>query len=420
MIARWALAAALVAGCGPADSTLDALDADALVDGDSSGGDADAPRPLPALPLATSSRFIVDGNGHRFKLAAVNWYGAEEKDFVVAGLDRQPRAAIARKVRALGFNAVRLPWSNELAESDPPIADAMLTANPALQGRRALEVLDAVIAALGHEGLVVLLVNHTSNADWCCTLTDGNGLWHNAAYPEARWIADWEKLASRYKDVPNVAGADLRNELRAANGVQPGWGTGDPAVDGTDWRAAAIRGATAVLGIAPGWLVVVEGLDYAGDLSGAFTKPITDAELPVAHRLVYEAHNYANYVPKLTSYAQLKSALGMKWGFLLTEGQGYTAPVWVGELGTCNTGATCIDSGNTADQGFWFAAIRQYLAEADIDWAYWPLNGTEARGTSRTFGATETYGVLDANWSAPSNVDLLAALQKLQPATQGP
>src|SRR5690349_16112695 len=46
----------------------------------------DPGRPLPALPLRTSGRFIVDANGKRFKLASANWYGAEERDFVVAGL----------------------------------------------------------------------------------------------------------------------------------------------------------------------------------------------------------------------------------------------------------------------------------------------------------------------------------------------
>lgn len=39
-------------------------------------------------PFHTSGRYIVDSDGQRVKLAAVNWYGAEEKDYVVAGLDR--------------------------------------------------------------------------------------------------------------------------------------------------------------------------------------------------------------------------------------------------------------------------------------------------------------------------------------------
>jgi endoglucanase len=71
-------------------------------------------------------------------------------------------------------------------------------------------------------------------------------------------------------------------------------------------------------------------------------------------------------------------------------------------------------------QGFWFQSFRQYLATADIDWAYWALNGTEATGYGRTLGAEETYGVLDVAWTAPALPALTQALQALEPATQGP
>ena len=75
--------------------------------------------PLPALPLRTQGRFILDAKGKRLKLAAVNWYGAEEKDYVVAGLDVAPLPELARRIRLLGYNAVRLPWSNQyLTEAD--------------------------------------------------------------------------------------------------------------------------------------------------------------------------------------------------------------------------------------------------------------------------------------------------------------
>ena len=31
---------------------------------------------------------------------------------------------------------------------------------------------------------MVILDNHVSRADWCCSETDGNGFWYNADYPE--------------------------------------------------------------------------------------------------------------------------------------------------------------------------------------------------------------------------------------------
>lgn len=369
---------------------------------------ADAqPVPLPAVPLHTDGRWIVDANGKRFKLAAVNWYGAEEKDFVVAGLDRQDAFAIAKEIRAAGFDAVRLPWSNELVEANPLVAPELLAANPKLVGKRALEVLDAVVEAIAHEGLVVILDDHTSRADWCCNETDGNGLWFTDGYPESAWLADWHTMARRYAAQPAVVGADLRNELRGMpDGRKPTWGGADPTLD---WRAAARRGADAVLAENPSLLVFVEGLEYATNLTGVYSNPLT---LSVPNRLVYSAHDYSWFHVGMTTYDDLKTNLGDRWGYVLTQDKPFTAPIWVGELGTSH------DAAGTSSA--WFAGIQRYLSEADIDWAYWALNGTQATGASRTWGAEETFGFLDKTWSAPADATLAAALSALAPATQGP
>jgi endoglucanase len=398
------------------DAALPDTGPDAAPDAPGADGDASDPgHPLPALPLHTSSRWILDANGKRFKLASVNWYGAEERDFVVAGLDKRDVRAVARSIHDLGYDSVRLPFSNELVETDPLVDPARLAANPALQGKHALDVLDAVIDALAHEGLVVVLDDHTSHADWCCSETDGNGLWFQTAYPEASWIADWKTMAARYAKQPAVVAADLRNELRAANGSTPTWGTpagGNPALD---WHAAAERGGNAVLGANPNLLVIVEGLSYANDLTGVYSLPV---QLASPGHLVYSAHDYAWDHNGMTSYADLDKALGDAWGYILAQGKPYTAPVWVGEFGTCHSNDACVSG--TTGQGLWFASVRQYLANADIDWSYWALNGTEATGTGRTLGAEETYGVLDVAWSAPASGTLQGALAALQPATQGP
>lgn len=360
---------------------------------------------LPALPLRTSGRWIVDARGQRFKLAGVNWYGAEELDFVVAGLEYEPLPVIARRIRQLGFNVVRLPWSNEMAETDPVIAPARLAANPALTGKRALSVLDAVVDALGAEGLLVVLVNHVSRADWCCSDNDGNGLWYTWRYPESSWIADWKRMAERYRDRPHVIGADLRNEPRTV----ASWG----GLFLTDWRAAAQRGGEAVLATAPSWLIFVEGIRYATDLRGAYQRPLS-----FPGRLVWSVHDYSWFHSGVTSYEALHEALGKQWGFLLTQGQPYTAPVWVGEFGTAHTPE---GTGSDTDaNGRWFGWFARYLREADIDWAYWALNGTQARGTGRVLGAEEDFGILDPRWRGPALDEHTGRLQDLQEATQGP
>src|SRR5262245_15243286 len=66
------------------------------------------------LPLSTCGRWIVDRARRRVKLASVNWYGASDVRHVVGGLDRLTLARLAGTIRTLGFNSVRLPFSNEM------------------------------------------------------------------------------------------------------------------------------------------------------------------------------------------------------------------------------------------------------------------------------------------------------------------
>jgi endoglucanase len=365
-----------------------------------------------SLPLHVQGQWIVDDNNQRLKLAGVNWYGAEEQDHVVAGLQIADLNQIAAKIKALGFNSVRLPWSNEMYETNPPVGDLVVAANPHLKGLHAMEVFDSVVNALANQGLLVILDNHVSTADWCCSNTDGNQLWYNSRYPQTAWLADWQGMAQRYRTQPAVVAVDLRNEPRAT----ATWG-GDPQYD---WHAAAQLGGNTVLGVNPTLLVMVEGINYASDLTGVAKLPVT---LNVPNHVVYSVHDYSWYHNGLSSYAQLQQQLDQAWGYILAPSEIYTAPVWIGEYGTCHTNSACLQDSTFGSQGFWFSSFLLYLKQKDIDWNYWALNGTQATGMSRTFGAEETYGVLDMSWLSPAGPPVVSLLQTLQgviPASQGP
>lgn len=370
-----------------------------------------------ALPLHTSGRYIVDRQNRRIKLSSVAWYGAESVDFVPGGLQLEPLLSIVHRIRCMGFNSVRLPWSNQMVESNPVVPDYAVAANPELKGLHALNVYDAVVYALSAEGLLVILDNHNSNAEWCCS-NDGNQLWYNAQYPQSSWLADWETMAARYRNVPQVIGADLRNEPR----ISATWG-GDPS---TDWHAAAELGGNAVLSVNPDLLIIVEGINYALNLKGVASLPV---QLNVRNRLVYSAHDYPFDHGGLTSESQLASQLDAAWGYIVTPGQSYTAPVWVGEFGNCHTSSSCItDTVSSGSGGLWFASIRQYLSDKDIDWSWWAINGTETTGSGRTFGSEETYGILNPYWNEPAipnqlpvpAVNTLGALQTIAQPNEGP
>lgn len=70
-----------------------------------------------ALPLSTSSRWIVDESGLRVKLACVNWVSHLEP-VVVEGMGKQPLDTISKKIAAMGFNCVRLTWPLFLVTND--------------------------------------------------------------------------------------------------------------------------------------------------------------------------------------------------------------------------------------------------------------------------------------------------------------
>jgi hypothetical protein len=61
------------------------------------------------VPLKTSSRWIVNQNGQRVKLACLNW--VSHLDAVVAeGLSKKPVGVISYGIKSMGFNCVRLTW----------------------------------------------------------------------------------------------------------------------------------------------------------------------------------------------------------------------------------------------------------------------------------------------------------------------
>jgi endoglucanase len=345
-----------------------------------------------APPLQTDGHRIVDAAGHAVRLTSVNWYGFDEKEYVAGGLDHAPLEKIVAQIRAIGVNSVRLPWANETLEHDPLPPAYAIAANPQFKGKHAMEIMDAVIAALARAHIMVILDNHVSRADWCCSETDGNGLWYNDEYPETSWLADWERIARRYRNQKWVVGADLRNELR--NGAA--WGGPDPKLD---WHAAAERGGKVVLSANPRLLVMVEGPEYSTNFTGFDKLPVT---LPIEHRLVYSPHGYYDEKYPFASYDELKQAYDARAGFLMRVEPGI--PIWIGEFGTCQD----LNCGKNSD---WFRLFIRLLQENQLlSWSYWPLNGTQSSGRTRKYDAVETFGLLSPDYghiAAPKIVELL-------------
>jgi endoglucanase len=382
----------------------------------------------------TNGNKIVDSNNAIVRMTGVNWYGFETTDHLVHGLWAQDYQSILNTIKALKYNVIRIPFSNEMVEQNPTPTNFTTHAggksvNTALVGQTALQDLDTIVAYAGSIGLRVILDNHRSEAG---NSNEASGLWYTSAYPQPSWIADWQMMAMRYSDAkftfngnPTVIGVDLRNEphLIGSSATSGSCWTGDTAVHGCptsltaqNWVVAAQTAGNAVLAVNPNLLIFIEGVDcydnvcgwQGGNLLGVASNPVV---LNVQNQLVYSAHDYGpalfqqSWFNGNTTTASLNAVWNKYWGYVSSAG---TAPVWLGEFGTDNVAAD-LQSAAAGTQGQWFQSLVAYLqANSSISWTYWALNGEDS------------YGLLDSNYDAtPQSATKQSLLQSIQFAVTG-
>ncbi len=367
-----------------------------------------------------SGNQILDSNGNAVRIAGINWYGFETPDEIAHGLWSQDYHTVVNDIKALGYNTIRIPISNQAVET--PVVPQNFSQynntgpiNTDLAGLNDLQILDKIIAAAGSDGLKVIIDNHRSEAG---ETAEANGLWYTSAYPNSAWINDWKTLAARYAGNSTVIGFDLRNEPHTPTGVTYAnaatWGTGDP---NTDVRLAYQNAGNAILSVDPNALIFCEGISnypnaaatggydttwWGGNLEGAAQFPVV---LSSANHVVYSAHDYGpnlfqqTWFNSSTTAASLDAVWNKYWGYLST---GNTAPIWVGEFGTGN-GATDVSDATAGSQGQWFSSLVSYIGTNKMSWTYWALNGEDS------------YALLDNGYDATpvsaAKQSLLAGIQ---------
>lgn len=336
-------------------------------------GDERATPPAERTPgyLHTDGRDIVDHRGRVVRLTGVNWFGLETDNFAPFGLHARSMGSILDQVVRLGFNTLRVPYSNELLDpgARPPDGAIDFDHNPDLRGVTGLDLLDRLVAEAGKRGLKIILDRHTMFArrDVFDPGCEKNGPWYSNTYPERRWIADWKLLAERYRGDTTVIGADLTNE-------PPGtWGDD---VLATDWRLAAERAGNAILAVNPELLIIVEGVtlhdDFSlrgywagGNLAGARAAPV---RLDLPEQLVYSPHDYPATVAPQPWFEDPEFPLNLEaiwdeaWGYLSDED---IAPIWIGEFGS---------KLQTAQDRVWLEHLMSYIADRELSFAVWSLN----------------------------------------------
>ncbi len=345
-------------------------------------------------PLCAANGELFDTSGQQVHLSGINWFGFETGSFAPEGLDVRNYQDMLNQISRLGFNTVRLPYSNQLFEPGSTPTNINYRLNPDLRGLSGLALMDKIVAGARRAGLWVLLDQHRPNA------YAQSDLWYTREVSEARWIGDWAMLARHYKGDSTVLGADLHNEPKGA----ATWGDGNRA---TDWRLAAERGGNAILAVNPNWLIVVEGIEnYHGDyywwgsnLEGAKPFPV---RLSHPDKLVYSAHDYGPevypqaWLQRRGFARQLPTVWEHHWAYLQING---VAPILVGEFGGHSVGN---DPG-----GQWQRTLAQYLQRHGLSYTYW----------SWTPNSWDTGGLLTNNWKTvdPSKLSILPYIQPHSP-----
>jgi endoglucanase len=376
----------------------------------------------------TSGNEIIDSDGNPVRIAGVNWYGFETPDEIAHGLWAQDYRTIIDDIKNLGYNTIRIPFSNQMIEN--PIIPQNLAfnnntgpINAPLEGLNALQDLQQIVNYAGEEGLKVILDDHRSEAG---ESAEENGLWYTSTYTSQDWVNDWVTLAKMFANDPTVVGFDLRNEPHTPAGDTYAegatWGTGNSA---TDIRLAYEQAGDAIVADDPGALIFCEGISeypdsssstgydstwWGGDLQGVAQYPVVLSE---PDHVVYSAHDYGpdlfqqTWFNSSTTPASLDAVWNMYWGYIYADD---TAPIWVGEFGTDNT-ASDIESTTAGSQGQWFDSLVAYLdANQWMGWTYWALNGEDE------------YDLLDSNYDATpvstEKQDLLETIQFALPGAQ--
>jgi endoglucanase len=319
------------------------------------------PEGQPANYIHTCGARLYDSQGHQVQITGVNWFGMETGTYAPHGLWTRNWQAMLDQIAGLGYNTIRLPFSDDALAPRQMPQGINYNVNPDLNGLTSLEVMDKIVAGARARGLKVLLDRHRPDQ------SAQSPLWYTQQSSEERWLEDLAMLAKRYYGNDTVIGIDLHNEPRD----QASWGSGDRA---TDWQAAAERAGDAVLAANPYLLVFVQGVEqyqhdwywWGGNLRGVADHPV---KLKVPDRVVYSPHDYGPGVyeqgwfkdPSFPS--NLPRVWDQHWGYIARLG---LAPVVLGEFGGTSVG--------TDAEGQWQRSLVQYLKGRELGYFTWSLN----------------------------------------------
>jgi endoglucanase len=343
--------------------------------------------------LSASGTKLVDSNNKTVRLTGVNWFGFETSNKFPHGLWSRDCKSMLTQIKDLGFNCIRLPYSNAILAPGATLSgiNSSPTADPytgrqlnVVEGKitNPLLLMDLIVDYCQELNLKIILDNHSREPDGYIS----EELWYTASVSNDKWISDWVFLANRYKTKDAVIAMDLDNEPHGKVGSGAKWGTGLAA---NDWRLAAQQCGNAILEVNPNVLIMVEGVEeyngatywWGGNLQGAATYPVV---LSNPAKLVYSPHEYGPTVyPQPwfndpTFPSNMPAIWEKNFNFLLTQNK---APLFAGEFGLKTQGGK---------DEVWFDAFLAFMGQKGYSWTFWCWNPNSG----------DTGGILADDWTS--------------------
>jgi len=279
-----------------------------------------------------SPREIEDLTGELIgpEKSAAFWKQWRESYITEADMDR---------MKAMGFNSVRVPIHWKFFSSDDP------------EGFR---LMDRLVSWARKDGIYVIIDMHCAPGGQTGTNIDdsyGYPWLYSDKEAQAQTIAVWRRIAKHYANDPAVLGYDLLNEpiphfpeLQQYN---------------KDLEPLYRRMVAAVRQVDRNHVVILGGAQWDSNFK-VFGPPYDK-------NAMYTFHKYwtATDVSVIREYLDFRDK--------------YHVPIWLGE------------SGENKDE--WIAAFTKTLEENHVGWCFWPYKKMDATSSVVTFGRPE-------NWDA--------------------
>lgn len=159
----------------------------------------------------------------------------------------------------------------------------------------------------------------------------------------------------------------------------------------------------------PNVLIIFSGLSFDTDLTYFYNRQLSSN---YNSKQVYEVHFYSwSFSNWGSGCGNMETYLGDQAGYLLTQNQLYTAPLFFSEWGTNQSPY------NTGEQ--YSTCMIQYLQSNDADFSVWVLAGSYYIRSGQV-DSSESFGILSSNWSHVNSPSFISAIRVIQTAHQYP